>query len=242
MNRQYAFKDENTVFVSNEKGNLTEEKFTTNFDEIKIQENVVEEIENNLKMVSNSKEKWVDNMKSSKKLMKLGPFLGISAGASVALVGSLLQWSFDILSCLRTISLGLAFGTIFTALIYSEYRVEKKHFNLAHFQSYFLGKDLERENKKLQELREKCEPIQHKEENSIVQINDRKQLEELKTYFECLRKYGEDLPRQASLYAHGLWEEKQKEQIANDGLDTIAFAEYLNEYNTNKLTRNKKIS
>ncbi len=242
MNKEYAFKDENIVFVSNEKGELKEEKYTTNFNKVKIQENTVEEIENNLKKENNSKKQWLEQMESLIKLMKLMPFLGISAGFVLALMVSMLHWSFDILSCLGCILAGFGFASCGVVLNYTEYRIAKKHFNIAHFQSYFLKKDLERENKKLQELYEKSEPIQHKEENRIVQIDDKKELRQLKIYFELLRHYGEDLPNQLNLYANGLWEMQEKEDIEKVGLNADLFAQYLNEYNTRKLMKDKQVS
>lgn len=241
MNKEYAIKDEKTIIVSDENGTLKEKENTSNKDEILIQENVIELVEKKLEEVSGEKEKTLKFKKIYKKLMKIFlAVMGISGGLFLALYNGFLGIFPTMQLYTATLDIiVLILGFLFESSSCIGYSTTKKTVEETDFQSYFLEKDLERENKKLQELYKNSEYNQHKEENSIVQINDRERLQKLRIYLENLQQLSEEIPRYAYSYARGKWE---KEEIEKSGLDTDLFENYLIEYNTDKLTRNKKVS
>ncbi len=237
MNRQYVFKDENTVFVSNEKGELKERDNVSNKDKIFVQENVIEEIKNHLVKIIIPYEN-----KTVQKILKIYYIIVTGAG-SIVLIDNLRLFILDHQKYIENIGknkLDVNAILIMIAFQIAYVRIKKDR-ESEIFQKYFLNLKLDSENKKLEELYINSEPVRTIE-NNIVKVNDQKQLEQLRNYFKVLKHYSKKISKQAKIYANGLWEEKQKEQIAKDGLDTNAFAGYLNEYNTNKLTRNKKVS
>lgn len=238
MNRQYAFKDENTVFVSNEKGNLTEEKFTTNFDEIKIQENVIEELEKILKELDNQKNINRRYRLIYKVLKKIVRALILIISGILVVFSASLEIPFISIMVMVMVMILFCEGVVYTVAKENE---EEYHFY--ELKTLCLEKYLEKENEKLSNLHKESKLCKEQEtKTTFVEINDKEQLNNIKTYLEALKQYEKDITRQAKIYAKGKWELEEKEKIENNGLDADAFAEYLNEYNTNKLTRNKKVS
>ena len=246
MNKEYVV-NKKKASISNEKGELKIREYTLNFEKILEKENEIELIENQLEDIKNEVNSF-KKMRESKKrnieeiiggiITGIGLLLlfnhtfgqGTTIGMAIGKVGTIVSIS--------TITLVFSFKTTnhFSSLFY------KKEIEQNEFQIPFLQKNLDRAKQELQHLQERDISMKNIDKPKVMYVQGKEKLQSLKKYFECLKSYGAELKHQANLYVHGFWEEKEKEKIARNGIDTELFASYLNEYNTRKLMKRNKVS
>lgn len=240
MNIEYvANKDE--AIVSNEKGELKIKDYTSNFDETRKKENEVEIIQNRFRFINNEISQCQTKMAEKKKNIKKGllAVVGTMVGVNV-----LFYYAADIY-VMENIIIATLFGggfvSLYPLLMFLNYKTLQNKLDAMNFQKYFLDKKLYQSQSELQALYLNGKMIMI-EEKKKIKIEDREGMQKLKEYFQKLQQYGNNISKEAYYYARGSWETKEQEKIASDGLDTELFASYLNEYNTRKLMKRKKVS
>lgn len=234
------------LIVSNEKGSLTERELTLKFYEVFRKENDIEIIRNELNTINNEIKNYHIKVEEYKKKCRQGllAILGLMFGINILLY--FLIPNLYVIENIKNIIFSTVFAgsycSLFPLINFLNYNDYKRKLKLNEFQKRFLDKRLFQEQDNLQRLYMTSKSLTSNLKNAKVQIEDRKQLQNLRNYFEKLRIYGSKIEKIADKYARGFWTEEDKEKVQNDGINPDLFENYLIEYNTCKLMKGKKTS
>ena len=210
MNEWYTYID-GKVIISDEKGNHTQSEYYDNLDKVLVQQNIIEEMENKIKELTQEREKYK---------IKHFPYLSLTIG-TVVVATPLLLWSltgtnpylldfetvygsFNLVSFLTAINgaWALPIGSSLSLYDYSNYKNKIKKVNGINSELEFLKLQVEREKETLISLQSNKTRNNEKIECKSVQVDDLQQLKMLKKHLELYYDLGYNEDRYRRYYQH----------------------------------------
>ncbi len=220
---------ENKTKIIEENGNEIVKDTSTNLLEF-----LIKEMENQLGDLNEKIAKLTEKIKYNKKWLAIwGPFLILLVCVSTYIPSVLL-----FILCWLIIVIGEFKCYDFVA----NYNHSKKSLHITELQSFYLKRVILKKKQELEELKESNQKIEVVEEESeIKETEDRTYLQNLRNHLETLKRYNKSfIEYEADKYARGFWGVEDKERVIEDGLDAKIYEDYLIEYNTRKLMKDKR--
>ena len=203
MNKEYAYID-GKALITDTKGNQKLEEYYEDLNKVLVQENLVEEMENQITELT--KEQNIQNVRTRKHYIPIV----LPALAFISTVGANLIFYFytginPLTEQVNTIfgtlnfatywslafsSILIPIGAISEYFIYKTYKEAKKDQNGTNKELEYLKNQIIKEKQVLEELKKAKKNSNKLEEVKIIQIDDKKQLEELKNNLEYYYNLG----------------------------------------------------
>ena len=220
MNKGYTYID-GKVIISDENGNHTQSEYYDNLDKVLVQENVIEEMESRIQKLTEETEKYPEAKKRY-----IPKYLYTLLGA-ILIVPPLLLWvvtgTNPYLGNIDTVygsvnpvlfftlaagASGLPLGSLFTLADYSNFKRRAKKGKGLNSELEFLKLQIEKEKETLASLQEEKTRDKENTEFKSAQVNDKEQLEALRSYLGLYYVLGYDERKLSRLYQKGRLDEK----------------------------------
>ena len=220
MNKGYTYID-GKVIISDENGNHTQSEYYDNLDQILVQENVIEEMESRIQKLTKEVEKYPEAKK------RYIPMYLYSVLGVILIAPPLLVWTLTginpylgnidtvfgsvnqvLFLTLATGSCALPLGLVFTLTDYSKFRDRAKRGKGLNSELEFLKLQIDKEKETLVRLKEEKTRNNENTEFRSTQVNDKQQLEALRSYSELYYVLGYDEKKLSRLYKKGKLDEK----------------------------------
>lgn len=238
MNREYLYLDgkcivydENGAIKSSD-GKIDLKDYNNNFDEILVQENLIESLENDLNETNKDIEKREKLVKSNKKMIL---FDLISFGMLPVFVQQLLKLLLgkeqlllvladDFLGSfikILVLSVTALFGSAFTLSTYKAYKYNQRRVKGQKCKKNAMEKSLEEAKQKLEKLNQEKEPSKLAENISSNKVNYLMELIKLRDYLNVYYGCGYNEKKYEKYYLAGTLEKKLERKYTEEQIKQI---------------------
>lgn len=240
MNKEYTYID-GKVIIKDEKGNQTLDEYYDNLDEVLIQENVVESMENKIRILEKESS---DYLKCNKKryipiaTLSAIVFLTVGIPITMYLLGVTDIFSSSVDTIFGTMNKALLYdiclspSLIATALIdavnYSRYKKDLKIEKGINKELDFLKHSIVREKESLKKLKQSKTRDKENKDFRVVEVNDEKALRILDGYSKLCFDLGYNEEKYHKYCQAGILDDKLRDQNYNEGAVELA-VEYFEE-------------
>lgn len=208
MNKEYLYLNGKCVVydqngaIKDKEGEIDLKDYNSNFDEILIQENIIEDLEDSLEETTKEIEKrkklvksdkhtiWFDIISFASMPLVLQKMLQIIIGKEVLIE---VMSNGDVVNTILKIlilSLTAVFGGAFTLSAYSSYKSHKRKLEANESKKEMIEKSLEKEKQKLEELEQTKQSALLEEEITSKDVNYLRRLIELREYLDLFYNCG----------------------------------------------------
>lgn len=214
----------NAIFVSDESGNLQERERTTSLETL-VQENVVEEIENQLKEIGKSYNNTLQQKNCFQNVLR--KLLIVSIGGGIALIIFIILVNpSEVLTLLALESLlAIADLGIFSGVKKCNYEID-----VHDLQSAFLLQQLDKEKDLLEQLKEKDKKMEDNKklaEVTVKTIDDTNKINQIRAILGKLHTYAEKLYKQKKIKCFNA---EIRNDMIKEGIDAEIIDNYLLTY------------
>ena len=219
------------VIISDENGVHTQSEYYDNLDKVLVQENIIEEMENRIQELKKESEEYPVIKKkhipiflyTSIAAMLAGPlFMWALTGTnpyleSVDTIFGQVNYAFDltVLGCIACLPL----GSLFNIIDYSNYKDKVKKGNGINSELEFLKLQIEREKETLVSLQKNKTRVNKNAEYISKQVDDKQQLEALRSYLELYYDLGSNKEKYYRYYQQGKLDKKLQRHYNDENID-----------------------
>lgn len=238
MNREYTYVDGKCIVydengaIKTEDGKIDLKEYSNNFDEILVQENLIESLEKDLEETKQDIEKREKLVKSNKKMMI---FDVISFGSIPVLIQQLLKFMFGKEQVLLmfadaflgpflkifVLSVTILFGGAFTLATYNSYKYNKKRLNGQKCKQTAIESSLEQAKQKLEKLNQEKETTKLEENICSNKVNYLNRLIQLRDYLDVYYGCGFNQKKYEKYYLDGTLEKKLEKKYTKEQIKQI---------------------
>jgi len=238
MNKGYTYID-GKVIISDENGNHTQSEYYDNLDKVLVQENVIEEMESRIQELTKESKKYPESKRRYKPLC-------LYSALGVILVSPCLFWALTGINpylCSIDTAFGsvnqalfyalsgavcaLPLGSLFTWIDYSNFRESAKKGKGISSELEFLKLQIEKEKETLVNLQKEKTRDKENTEFRSTQVDDKQQLEALRSYLELYYDLGSNREKYYRYYQQGKLDKKLQKYYNESGVELAK--EYLEE-------------
>lgn len=238
MNKEYLYLDGKCIVydengaIKDQNGKIDLKEYSSNFDEILVQENIIESLENDLDETSKDIAKREKLVKSNKKMII---FDLISFGMLPVFVQQLLKFllgkeqllllfAHDFLgSFIKTLVLSVTalFGSAFTLSTYKAYKYNQNRVKGQKCKKDAIEKSLEEAKQKLEKLKQEKEPTKLTENVCSNKVNYLMKLIKLRDYLNVYYRCGYNEKKYGKYYLAGTLEKKLERKYTEEQIKQI---------------------
>ncbi len=239
MNKGYIYID-GKVVISDENGNHTQSEYYDNLDRVLVKENIIEEMEGRIQELTIESEKYPETKKRYIPYclyVMLGGILAIpplvlwaitGTNPYLSNIGSIFGSVNPVLFLtLVTGVVGLPIGSLYTLIDYSNFKERVNRGKGINSELEFLKLQIEKEKEDLASLQKEKTRDNENKKFRTVKVDDKKQLEALRSYLELYYDLGSNREKYYRYYQQGKLDKKLQKNYNETGIELAK--EYLEE-------------